>query len=148
MTGTTNTESENKGNASRKRPLLLSLLCLFSWIYYGLTGFLFLLALLYSGWIAEVISQYIPDQSLSPIQTSLLILGLLLLHAVAIAGTILLWIGKPAGYYLFSVPTILLASFHLLRPEISWISTAVYAILIILFGVFYRKLRNLSDVSN
>ncbi|GEM_PF-492955 len=131
-----------------KRPLLLSVLCLFAWIYYGIMALLCLLALFYSGWITEVINQYIPDRTWSATQVTLLFLGLFLLHATAFSGIILLWNIRQIGYYLFSVPTILITVFHLFRPEIPWFSTAVYALLIILFGFFYKKLKNLSGVSN
>lgn len=124
-----------------KRPLLLTLLSLFTWIYYGIMASLFFLALFYSGWITDVINQYIPDGSLSKTQVSIVFLCLFLFHGIAFAGIILLWKGRPAGYYLFSVPTILITLFHLFRPEISWISTAVYAILVVLFGLFYRQMR-------
>ncbi|MBL7137952.1 MAG: hypothetical protein ISS17_04175 [Bacteroidales bacterium] len=134
--------------SNKNRPILLSMLCLFAWVYYSILAALFLLALFYAGWITEIIHQYIPDQSWSNVQVSLLFLGMFVLHAMAFSGVILLWKGRRTGYYLFSVPTILIIVFHLFRPEISWLSTAVYAILVILFGFLYRQMKKLSDVSN
>lgn len=122
-----------------KRPLLLSLLCIFSWIYYGILASLFLAALFYSGWITDVINQYIPDKNWSKTIVSLLFLSMFLLHAIAILGVVLLWKGRPKGYYLFAISTIIITICHLFRPEISWLSTAVYTILILLFGFFYRE---------
>ncbi|MBE0648879.1 MAG: hypothetical protein IH596_14000 [Bacteroidales bacterium] len=142
MTSTSNSNIQNRMDDKEwRRPLLLSVLCIFSWIYYGIMASVFLLALFYSGWITEVINQYIPDGSWSTAEVSLLFLGLFLLHGVAFAGILLLWKGRYIGYYLFSVPTILITLFHLIRPEISWLTTAVYALLVVLFGVFYRNMR-------
>jgi hypothetical protein len=143
-----NTAPDNQIKRARRRPLLLTLLSLFTWIYYGIMASLFFLALFYSGWITDVINQYIPDGSWTKTQVSLIFLCLFLCHGIAFAGIILLWNGQPAGYYLFSVPTILITLFHLFRPEISWISTAVYAILVILFGLFYRQMRFSSAENN
>ncbi|NQV02684.1 MAG: hypothetical protein HQ542_08570 [Bacteroidia bacterium] len=135
------------GKRTGKRPLLLSVLCLFAWVCFSILSTLFLLALFYSGWITEIINQYIPDETWSTTQVSLLFLGMFILHATAFSGVILLWNGRRTGYYLFSVPTILITVFHLFRPEIPWLSTAVYAILVILFGLFYRQMKNSSGVN-
>lgn len=124
-----------------KRPLLLACLCIFTWIYYGVMALLFILALFYSGWITQTINHYIPDGGWTKGEITLLFLGLFLLYGIAFAGVVFLWNRRPKGYYLFSIPTILIAVLHLFRPEISWLSTAVYAILVILFGLFYREIK-------
>ena len=136
-----------KAKSTGKRPLLLSVLCIFAWIYYGIMASLFLLALFYSGWITEIINQYITDDSWSTTQTVLLFLSMFALHAIAFSGVVLLWNGRRTGYYLFAIPSILITVFHLFRPEVSWLSTAVYAILVILFGLFYRHMKKLPNVS-
>lgn len=126
---------------SGRRHLLFSVLCIFSWVYYGIMASLFLIALLYSGWISDVINQYIPDNTLPSTQVPMIFLGLFVLHATAFTGIIFLWNLRPFGYYLFSVPTIIITVFHLFRPEISWLSTALYTVLIFLFAFFYRDLK-------
>lgn len=134
-------DQRNETGKQHKRPLLLSLLCFFAWIYYGILTLLFLLGLFYSEWISEVIHQYLPQEGNAAIPVYLLFLGLFLLHGTAFSGVILLWKLRPAGYIIFAVPSILIALFHLFRPDISWASTAVCAILIILFGLYYRMMK-------
>jgi len=127
-------------NDISKRPLWLSALCIFSWIYYGCLAALFILALFYTGRITALIVQYVPDKSWVPGEVILLFLGGCLLHLIAFTGVIFIWKLRRTGYYLFTVPTLLIAVFHLLRPDISWISTALYIFLVILFGIFLRKM--------
>ncbi|MFH1296740.1 MAG: hypothetical protein ABIJ04_05640 [Bacteroidota bacterium] len=146
MTPTNKNAPAEEEKPTRKRPVLLSILCIFTWVYYGIMVSFFLIALSYSGWITEIIHQYIPDKNWSNAQVFLLFLVMFVLHATAFTGVILQWKGHRVGYYLFSAPTILITIFHLFRPEISWLSTAVYAILVLLFGLFFRQIKNLPDV--
>lgn len=136
-----NPEEERGDNPSGKRPVLLSVICLFAWTYYGIMASLFLLALFYSGSITGIINQYIPDEGWSAFRVSSIFFGMFLLHAVAFSGIILLWYQKATGYYLFAIPSIIITVVHLLRPEISWYSTAVYALFVILFGIFFQRIK-------
>lgn len=148
---TTTRQSDAPGfqvRKQKKRPLLLAVLCFFTWIFYAVMASFFLLALFYSGWITDIINQYIPDGNWTKAQVSLLFLGLFVLHGTAFSGIILLWNGNSTGYILFSIPTILITVFHLFRPEIPWFTTAIYAILVILFGFFSRQSRHSKDISN
>ena len=122
------------------RPLWLSALCIFSWIYYGCLAALFILALFYTGSITELIVQYVPDKTWVSGEVVLLFLGGFMLHIVAFAGVIFMWKLRRTGYYLFTMATLLIAAFHLYRPDISWISTALYILLIVLFGIFLRRM--------
>ena len=129
------TQTETSG-----RPLWLSALCIFSWILYGCLAALFILALFYTGWITELIVQYVPDKSWVSGEVILLFLCGFMLYVIAFTGVILMWKLRRTGYYLFTIPTLLIAAFHLFRPDISWISTALYILLVILFGIFLRRM--------
>ena len=122
------------------RPLWLSALCIFSWILYGCLAALFILALFYTGWITELIVQYVPDKSWVSGEVVLLFLGGFMLHVIAFTGVIFMWKLRRIGYYLFTIPSLLIAAFHLFRPDISWISTALYVLLVVLFGIFLRRM--------
>jgi len=135
-------KEEKENTLSGKRPVLLSVLCLFAWTYYGIMASLFFLALFFSESITGIINQYIPDEGWSALRISSIFLGMFLLHAVAFSGIILLWYQKAAGYYLFAIPSIAITVVHLFRPEISWFTTAVYALCVILFGLFFRRMKN------
>ncbi|MFH1160719.1 MAG: hypothetical protein V1733_07210 [bacterium] len=123
----------------RIRPLVLSALCIFSWIYFGLMALLFLTAALYNGWITEIVHQYLPESALSEGVTLGLFLTGFLLHATSFAGVIFLWKLRKIGYVLFSIPALLVVLVHLFRSDISWIVTALYILLVISFGIYYRR---------
>ena len=127
-------------NDISKRPLWLSALCILSWIYYGLLAALFILVLFYTGWVTELVVQYVPDKSWVSGEVILVFLGGCLLHLIAFTGVIYMWNLHRVGYYIFTIPTLLIAAFHLFRPDISWISTAMYILLVALFGIFLRRM--------
>lgn len=137
----TNREPEkNTEKIFHSRPFLLSLLCLFSFIFYGLLALLFLLALCYSGWITEVISHYVPQEEIRKRWIILVFSAGFLLHALAVTGAALMLKMKRAGYYLFGISSLIIVGYHLSQPDISILSTLVYCTLVILFGFFYNRL--------
>jgi len=132
---------ELKPHAVLPRTLFLSVLCLFSFVYFLLIFFLFLIALFYSGWISEVVITYLPSEGFTKIQIILLLLAGLLLHGTAFTGTVFLWKLKKMGYFLLALPCFIMAVFQLIQPRIGVAFTGVYILVIILFGLFYRRLR-------
>jgi len=137
-------KSEKRKTRRRKkhkhpRPVLLTLLCLFSFVFYGLISVFFLLALFSSGWISEVRSKYLPEDTESRGMIILITVFGLLLHLVALAGSIYMWYRRKSGYLMLSISTLIIALYHLLSDSISIFITSVYILLIILFGIFYRR---------
>ena len=122
-----------------RRPVLLTMLCLFAFIFYGLLSVIFLLALFFSGWISEVRSKYLPDGTESTGVIILITSMGLLLHLVSLSGSIYMWYRRRTGYLMLSISTLILAFYQLLTDNISVFTTSVYFILIILFGIFYRR---------
>ena len=53
----------NQGKLSAKRPFLLTLLCLFSFVFFGLISLSILLALFWAGTIADMVLRYAPEHS-------------------------------------------------------------------------------------
>jgi len=133
-------EKEEVGK-SAKRPLLLSVLCLFSFVYFGILAVLFLLAAFYGTWITEIVNQYMPREGTTAWAIRMIFITGFLLHATAFSGTILLWNQRRIGYFLFAIPALIIAIYHLFKPEISWYSTAVNVLLIILFGIHFKRLK-------
>ncbi len=124
-----------------KRPFLLTLICLFSFVLFGFISILFFLALFYSGWITEVVNKYTPENMESRTKMLAFILGGFLLHATSLTGTVLLWQMKRKGYIIFAVSGLIITAYQLFQTKISFLTTAVYIVLIILFGIFYKRLR-------
>jgi hypothetical protein len=123
------------------RPFILTILCLVSFVYFGIISLLFLLSVIFSGWITEVINKYTPENVFSQTIILLITAGGFLLHALSFTGTLMIWKMKKSGYYLFSVSALLIAIYHLINHKIPLSLTAAYIALIFLFGIFYRKLK-------
>jgi hypothetical protein len=124
----------------KKRPVLLSALCIFSYVFFGVIGSLFFAALLSARWITRVVDQYEIYRSHSDFFIILNISGGVLLHWAAFAGTILIWRMKKTGYYMLSVSCLIIAIYQLFHNTIPISSTLVYIGLVILFGFYFRKL--------
>jgi hypothetical protein len=125
----------------RIRPLVLELLCIFSFIFFGMITILFLLSVFYSGWITDVVNQYTLQDRYPKTQILIITLGGFILHATAFAGAIQIWNLKRSGYYLFSISVLIIAVYHLFHHNIPVSYTSLYIALAILFGLFYRKFR-------
>jgi hypothetical protein len=122
------------------RPFLLSLVALFSFVFHGFISLLFLFATFYSGWIFDIVIKYMPQSPISRATLTLYILAGFFLHACSFTGTFMIWKMKRAGYILFSVAGLIIASYQLFQTRISFLTTGVYILLIIIFGLFYKKL--------
>jgi len=136
-----NTTNGNTREESAKRPFFLTVLCLFSFVFFGLISVLFLLALLYSGSITDMVLRYAPANSPARITILLYILGGFLLHTLSLAGNILIWKMRRLGYILFGISSLIIAVYQLSATQISPLTTAFYIGLIFAFGFFLKKLK-------
>ncbi len=132
---------EETGVVKPKRPFLLTLISLFSFTFFGFISFLFLLALFNSGWITEVLNKYLPENVKSRTGIFTLILAGFVLHALSIAGSAMIWRMKKAGYIIFAISGLIITSYQLFQTKISFMTTGIYIVLIIAFGLFYKKLK-------
>jgi hypothetical protein len=135
------TTSSNPPEDAPVRPFLLTLLCLFSFVFSGLITLLFLLALLWSGTIADMVFRYAPENSASGITVFFYTFAGFVLHALSLTGIILIWKMKRRGYLLFGVTFLVIAGYQLMASRISPLTTGFYIGLIIAFGLFVRKLK-------
>ena len=124
-----------------KRPFFLTILCLFSFIYFTILAILFIAGFFYSGWVTEAINLYLPVRQFTGNEINAItgILSILLLSAIT--GIAAMWKMRRWGYYLFGTTSLLLASIQLIRPEVSISGTLIFVSLLILFGLYFRRLR-------
>lgn len=134
------TNEAEKTGRQQTRPVFLTALCLFSFVYFGLFTALFLLGLFYSETITTVIAQYLPAEIHPSSGVRWIFAGGFLLHLLGFIGSVLVWKLRKSGYYLIAGACLAVAVFQTFRPDISVASTAVYITLLILFGVFFRRL--------
>ena len=122
------------------RPVFLTILCLFSFVFFGILSIILFLGVFWSGWITQVTNQYDPPENFTKNQILIYLLAGFLLHALSFAGTILIWKLKRSGYYLLGFSCLVMATIQTYQPEVSISTTGVYIILILLFGIFFRRL--------
>ena len=127
--------------AERKRPFLLTALCIFSFIFFGLISLLLLASLLFSGSFRELINTYVTGDPVSFGILFSLLLAMFLLTAAAFAGTFLMWRMNRKGYYLFGIPVLAICCFQLVQKEVPVFTTWILVLFLLLFGLFYKKLR-------
>ena len=132
--------SEDPKGTIPSRPLLLTVLCLFAFVLFGIITMLFLVSVFWSGRITEVINQYASGDKYSHSQLVLFTLAGFILHAISFTGIIMIWNLKKTGYYLFSLPVLLISVYQLFNNRIPISSLAIYIGLVVLFGLFFRKL--------
>lgn len=125
----------------RTRSMLLTMLCLGSFVYFGIISLIFLAALFNTGRIAVVMNQYIPPGADSKSQVLFATITGFALHGLAFYGILRIWKLRKTGYYLLGVSCLVMASYQLLNPAAAVASAAIYIIFIILFGIFYRGMR-------
>jgi len=121
------------------RPVFLTMLCVFAYIFYGLISLLFLAALFSSGWISEVRNKYLPEGTESKQMIILIIAAGFLLHLISFIGSIKIWYCRKSGYLMLSISSLIIALLQLLSEKISIFTTAVYICFILLFGIYYRR---------
>ncbi len=127
-----------KGTA---RPVLLTVLCLFSMVYFGITSLVFLYALFHSGTITRLLAEYTSQGGIPPALVTLVMAGAALLHVSCLAGALMIWKLRKKGYLLLSVASLLIAVAQLFLPGLAPGGTVLYVVLIFLFGLFYRLYR-------
>jgi hypothetical protein len=125
----------------KPRPLLLTILCLVSFVYFALLSLFFFTGLFNAGWITRVTNQYVTTENYSKTQVLLVFGSGFLLHALAFTGTLLIWKLHKAGYYFLGLSCLIIATYQLINPLTAITSTAIYIFLILIFGIFYNRLR-------
>jgi len=123
----------------RSRPVFLTTLCLFSFIYFGLLSILFLFAIVYSGSITGVLDQYGHKEIYSSMNIRIVFAAGFVLNIAGFTGSVLLWKLRKTGYYLVAGVCAVFAVFLAFRPDVAWISTSIYILLLGFFGIFFKQ---------
>ncbi|MCK9204388.1 MAG: hypothetical protein M0P58_08155 [Bacteroidales bacterium] len=134
-----------KRRMNSNRPVILTALCIFSFLYFGLIAVLFLLGAVYSGFITEAIEQYKPEGVYSIWGIRIIFIGGFLLHLLGLAGVVMLWKRKKKGYILIAFACLTIAVFQLFRADIALTTTTIYLFIILLFGIFLTLTRGDQD---
>jgi hypothetical protein len=123
------------------RPFLLTLLCIFSFIFFGLISLLLLISVFYTGSLRDLLNTYIVGDPVSTLGVFSVLMLLFVLYASAFAGTALMWRMKKTGYYLFGIPVLAISAYQLFQHKIPTLSTFILISLLLLFGAFFKRLK-------
>ncbi|MEI6889793.1 MAG: hypothetical protein ACOYM0_08015 [Bacteroidales bacterium] len=126
---------------TRKRPFFFELLCVFGLVYFLIYALLFIAGFFYSGWVTDAINLYTPVSQYSKTGVMLFMGFSSVLFILAFSGIIVMLKMRKYGYYIFGVSSLILASFQLFRPGISFIGTGIIFGMLILFGLYFRRFR-------
>lgn len=126
---------------ARGRPLVLSVLCVAAWIFFSLLTLLFCAGLYNAGWITEVTNHYIPGERYTTTRFIFSFGAAALLHAIAFTGVVLIWRLRRTGYTLLGIACLAISAWNLTQGTAGAVNTALYIAFILLFGLFYRRLR-------
>ena len=133
------TEKEN--DIIHHRPFVLSILCIALFVYTGILSLIFLLSILFNGWISNTISDFFPERNI--VNRNILILSLVgfLLNSISFYSTYAIWRLRKFGLYLFSVASILFLIYPFFLGFGNFYSVVVMIIIIGLLFLFYRRFK-------
>jgi hypothetical protein len=124
---------------SRKRPGMLALFCIMSFISNGLIVILGFAGILSSEYFANLMEKYTPDGG-SMGRESLLLLSfsVLIIFGLKLWGVILMFLGRKGGYILYLIPTgiLMIVNIVLLFATYNFFVMG-YLLISILFVVVY-----------
>lgn len=121
------------------RPVLLTILCLLSFIFFLFCSLLFAVGLTQAGWISKVTNQYVSTDLFTRADIVLLLVSALVLHLIALTGVVFIWFLRKSGYYMLGTACLIVAGYQLWRPEFTVVITGTYISLVVLFGLFIKK---------
>lgn len=124
---------------SASRPVLLSVLCIFSWVFFGLLSIFFLAGTIKADWIARVTNQYLSSASYSAGEIRVLMVSGLVLHLIGIYGVAGIWNLKKSGYLVLSGSCLIISLYQLFNPSYTVITVLLYILLVIIFGLFIKR---------
>lgn len=123
-----------------KRPVLLTALCLFSFVFFGMIALLLVISLFYAGSFRSLLNTYLAGATLNTSGVFLIIASLFIVYACAFTGILFMWRLRRKGFYLFAGAVLILGVFQLFSNDFSFLSTTILIILLLFFSLFFRKL--------
>ena len=123
-----------------KRPFFLSILCVATFVYSAFFTLLFLLGLIYNNRLTAILNDFLQEKSFSRMSILLLSFSGVLLFSLSFLGTYFIWKLKRRGLYIYTVSTVIIIIGPYFIGLISHINTIIFLLLIIFFGLFFRRM--------
>ncbi len=137
-------------NKRSENHILLRLVCSFAIAYYGLSGLVLLVALVFNEFITGLSMQYLPELGLTRLQIILFLLAGLMMNLGAVYGITLVLKKKIIGAVVFVLSSFLIMGYQfILSGTEGWQKYAVESGLLLLFLIFlsfgFKKMQPLED---
>ncbi len=143
MTGSPEEQSTLPESPTGKEiPFLIRISATAAMVFFLVMMLMFLAGLIWSDLIGEITGYYRqePGDTVSSVRNMFLIA--FLTHGCAFSGILLILFRKKTGFYLLGVASLAIMIYQLLQPEWVLVPSAIYFIILILFGLFFPKLKN------
>ncbi len=122
------------------RPLGLSILLIFSFVFNGFVTLLLLAGLLYSRILKNVIEQYYQEFSLTDFSAIVILVVASLLFASAFFGSLKMWKMRKTGFYIYAGSYVVILATMILLGSYDFLNMAIAVVLIIIFGLYSHKM--------
>jgi hypothetical protein len=132
---------DEQNTFSVSKPFYLSILCVVIFVYSGFFILLFLIGIIYRGWITRILHDYVPERNITPSQVLLICLIFMVLYGLSFWSALLLWKLKRIGLYLYIAGCFGLSVVPVLAGFGNYLSPAVFAFLILSVSLFSRRLK-------
>jgi hypothetical protein len=123
------------------RPFLLSILCIAIFVYAGFLAFLFLLSVIFNGWITATLIDFFPEKTFSGRFILLISLIGLILNTVSVIGVYYLWKLRKAGFFLYLISNLIFIFLPFVVGYGNLYSSAILILILLLISIYYRKLK-------
>lgn len=123
-------------------PIGLSIISVVALVYVMFHLLLVTGGLFFSAWVTNVLNEYsFTDYNLERGNLVFLLVVLWLLLAASLSGVIMIRLMKRAGFYIFTVSMLVLFAVRLsVAGQLNWLSASFGLLLIVLFGLYLRRM--------
>lgn len=130
-----------KEKTSRTRPFFLAVLVMALLVHTATLAIVFLLAVIFNGWITNTVNEYFPEQTITRTNIVLVNLSGFLLNSLSFSGAYSLWHMKRWGLYLFAVTSILFLLLPFMLGYGNYTSLIILGVVIGFLFLYYRRLK-------
>lgn len=121
------------------RPFFLSILCVSLFVYTGILSLIFLLSIIFYGWISNTLADFFPEREI--VKTNILWLSIIafLLSGASFYATFLMWRLKKSGLFLFILSSLAFQAFPFLFGFGNYYSLIIILVIIVLLLLYWRR---------
>ncbi len=137
-----NQEITNTDEPKKSRPLGLSLLLIFSFVYNGLLMLVMVAGLIFPDIVQSILQQYYKQIYISDLTAILFTLAGTIVFGISFLGLILLWRYKRRGfiYYAFAQAILLFTLVVILRSN-DYTNIAIALVVLVIFGLYAKNMK-------